>query len=213
MGFFSQDGGTNGSGDAMVLYFGATKDPGHIRSALSHIESAEYLNRIGIEEESYLPQTLYRYGEKDAAYGLIMDLTRADKERRDYPEVPFSVIGTIVTGMMGMEVVDDGNRDRMLLHSISRLRNGSDSAKLSGVRVRDSLVDLEHVGDRRSTLTNRSKKPIYWQATFPGRLPILIVNGHPVRSTISLDESLAPVSWIVAVVPAGGIVSVTRPTS
>jgi hypothetical protein len=213
MGFFSQDGGTNGSGDAMVLYFGATKDPGHIRSALSHIESAEYLNRIGIEEESYLPQTLYRYGEKDAAYGLIMDLTRADKERRDYPEVPFSVIGTIVTGLMGMEVVDDGNRDRMLLHSFSRLRNGSDSAKLSGVRVRDSLVDLEHVGDRRSTLTNRSKKPIYWQATFPGRLPILIVNGHPVRSTISLDESLAPVSWIVAVVPAGGIVSVTRPTS
>jgi hypothetical protein len=189
------------------------KDPNHIRAALSHVESAEYLNRIGIEEESYLPQTLYRYGEKDAGYGLIMDLTRAEKERRDYPEVPFSVIGAIVTGMMGMEVVDDGNRERPLLHSISRLRGASDSAKLSGVRVRDSLVDLEHLGDRRSTLTNRSKKPIYWQATFPGRLPILIVNGRTVHSTISLDESFAPVSWIVAVVPAGGSVSVTRPTS
>jgi hypothetical protein len=212
-GFFSRDGSAHGSGDAMVLYFGAAKDPSHIRGALSHIESTEYAKGIGIEEESYLPQTLYRYGEKDAAYRLIMDLTRPDKDRRDYPEVSFSVIGAIVTGMMGMEVVDYGNRERPLLHSMSRLRGVSDSAKLSGVRVRDSLVDLEHLGDRRSTLTNRSKKPIYWQATFPGRLPILIVNGHPVHSTTSLDESLAPVSWIVAVVPAGGTVSVTRPTS
>ena len=213
MGFFSGGGSMGGSGDAMVLYFRATKDPSHIRAALSYIESPEYLKSIGIEEESYLPQTLYHYGEKDAAYGLIMDLTRADKERRDYPEVPFSVIGAIVTGMMGMEVVDGGNRERLLLHSISRLRGVSDSAKLSGVRVRNSLVDLEHLGDRRSTLTNHSKKPIYWQATLPGRLPILILNGRPVRSTISLDESLAPISWIVAVVPAGGTVSVTRPTS
>jgi hypothetical protein len=212
-GFFSRDGDTHGSGDAMVLYFGATKDPSHIRAALSRIESTEYLKGIGIEEESYLPQILYRYGKKDVAYRLIMDLTRPDKDRRDYPEVSFSVIGAIVTGMMGMEVVDYGNRERPLLRSMSRLRGASDSAKLSGVRVRDSLVDLEHMGDRRSTLTNRSKKPIYWQATFPGRLPILIVNGHPVHSTISLDESLAPVSWIVAVVPAGGTVSVTHPTS
>ena len=208
MGFFSRDAGWHGSGDAMVLYFGATKNPGHIRAALSHIESEDYLKNIGIEEESYLPQTLFRYGEKDAAYRIIMDLTRPDKDRRDYPEVSFSVIGAIVTGMMGIEVVDDGNRNRSLIHSISRLRSASDRAKLSGVRVRDNLVDLEHVGDRRSTLTNRSKAPIYWQATFPGRLPILIVNGRAVRSSISLDESLAPVSWIVAVVPTGGTVSV-----
>jgi len=130
MGFFSGDGNTHGSGDAMVLYYGATKNPGHIRAALSHIESEEYLKGIGIEEESYHPQTLYRYGEKDAAYRIIMDLTRQDKDRRDYPEVSFSVIGAIVTGMMGIEVVDDGNRNRPLIHSISRLRSASDRAKI-----------------------------------------------------------------------------------
>lgn len=210
MGFFSRGGSTHGSGDAMVLYYAATKDQGHIRAALSHIESAEYLKGIGIEEESYLPQTLYRYGNKDAAYRIIMDLTRPDKDRRDYPEVSFSVIGAIVTGMMGIEVSDDANRDRPLLQSISRLRNASDSAKLSGVRVRDNLVDLEHVGDRKSILTNHSKVPIYWRATFPGRHPILILNGHPVRATMSLDESLSPVSWIVAVVRTGRTVSVTN---
>jgi hypothetical protein len=208
MGFFSRDGSRHGSGDAMVLYFGATKDPSHIRAALSHIESVEYLKNIGIEEESYLPQTLYRYGEKDAAYRIIVDLTRPDKDRRDYPEVSFSVIGAMVTGMMGMEVVDD-SRSRPLLRSISRLRSASDRAKLSGVRVRDNLVDLEHFGDRGSTLTNHSKKPIHWQAAFPGRVSILMVNGQPVRSTITLDASLASVSSTIIDVPSGGTASVT----
>lgn len=212
MGFFSRDGGWHGSGDAMVLYFDATKDPRHIRAALSHIESVEYLKNIGIEEESYLPQTLYRYGEKDAAYRIIMDMTRPDKDRRDYPEVSFSVIGAMVTGIMGMEVVGD-SRNRPLLRSISRLQKASDRAKLSGVRVRDNLVDLEHIGDRESILTNHSKKPIHWQASFLGRVSILTVNGHPVRSTMTLDGLLAPVSSIVIDVPSGATVSVTRPTS
>jgi hypothetical protein len=211
MGFFSPDGRRQGSGDAMVLYFGATKDPSHIRAALSHIESEGYLKSIGIEEESYLPQTLYSYGEKDAAYGLIMDLTRPDKDRREYPEVSFSVVGAIVTGMMGLEVVDD-HRSHPLLRSISRLRSASDRAKLSGVRVRDDLVDIEHVGDRRSIMTNRSKMQIHWQAAFPGRVSVLIVNGHRVRSRISLDASSSPVSWIVVAVPSGATVSVSRPT-
>ena len=164
IGFFSRDGVTwirrrNG------LYFGATKDPGRIRAALSHIESMEYLKGIGIEVESYLPQTLYRYGEKDAAYRIIMDLTRPDKDRRDYPEASFSVIGAMVTGMMGMEVVDDGNRGRPLLRSISQLRSASDRAKLSGVRVRDNLVDLEHVTTPK-TLSQLLEDADNWQAPF-----------------------------------------------
>jgi hypothetical protein len=195
----------------MVLYFGATKDPGHIRAALSFIESAEYLKNIGIEEESYLPQTLYRYGKNDAAYERIMDLTRPDKNRREYPEVSFSVIGAMVMGTMGIEVVEDGNSERPLLHSISRLTKNSDSAIVMGVRIRENLVDLEHVGNRKSTLTNRSGPTLHWQAAFSGKVPFLIVNGHPVRSKISSNAALAPVSWINTDVASGAIVVVSRP--
>jgi hypothetical protein len=211
MGFFSQDGSTHGSGDAMVLYFGATKDSGHIRAALSHIESAEYLKNIGIEEESYLAQTFYRFGENEAAYERIMDLTRPDKNRREYPEVSFSVIGAMVMGMMGIEVVDNGNSERPLLHSISRLLKNPDSATLTGVRIRENLVDLEHVGDRRSTLTNRSGPTLHWRAAFSGKVPFLIVNGHPVRAKISSNAALAPVSWIITDVVSGATVVVSRP--
>jgi hypothetical protein len=111
---------------------------------------------------------------------------------------------------MGIEVVDDGNSERPLLHSISRLSSKSDSATLSGLRIRENVVDLEHVGDRRSILTNRLGKAVRWQATFPGRIPILIVNGHPVHAKISY-AALAPVSWIITDVAAGATVSVGRP--
>jgi hypothetical protein len=211
MGFFSQDGTTHGAGDAMVLYFGATKDSRHIRAALSHIESEKYLKNIGIEEESYLAQTLYRYGENRAAYERIMDLTRPNKERRDYPEVCFSVIGAIVTGMMGLEVVGGDNRKRPVLYSIARFPKNSDSATLMGVRIRENLVDLQHVGDRRSVLTNRSGPTFCWQATFSGKVPFLIVDGHPVRSKISFTAGLAPVSWITTEVATGASVVVSRP--
>jgi hypothetical protein len=211
VGFFSQDGSTHGSGDAMVLYFGATKDSAHIRAALSHIQSVEYLKKIGIEEESYLAQTFYRYGENRAAYERIMDLTRPDKDRRDYPEVSFSVIGAIVTGMMGIEVVDTGNAEGSLLRSISRLPKNSDSAALKGLRIRENLVNLEHVGDRSSTLTNRSGPTLHWQATFSGKVPLLMVDGRPVRTKMSSNTALAPVSWINTDVASGAIVVVSRP--
>jgi hypothetical protein len=211
MGFFSQDGSRHGSGDAMVLYFGATKDPAHIRAALSSIESDKYLNSIGIEEESYLAQTFYRYGEKRAAYERIMDLTRPDKERREYPEVSYSVLGAIATGMMGIEVIDDGSSEHPLLHSISRLLHESDSATLKGIRIRGNVVDLEHSGDRRSTLTNRSGEMVHWQAAFPGKVSILRENGHPVHAQTSFDATGTPMSWIIADVPLGATVTVNRP--
>jgi hypothetical protein len=211
MGFFSQDGSTHGSGDAMVLYFGATKDSGHVRAALSHIKSAAYLKSVGIEEESYLAQTFYRFGENEAAYERIMDLTRPDKNRREYPEVSFSVIGAMVTGTMGIEVVHDGSSEHPVLHSFSRLTKNSDSATLMGVRILANLVDLEHVGNRRSTLINRSGPTLHWQATFSGKVPFLIVNGRPVRSKISSNAALAPISWIVTDVVSGATVVVSRP--
>src|SRR5258708_12428546 len=134
MGLLCQGGRTQGSGDGMVLYFGATSDPIHIRGALTHIESPEYLKNIGIEEESYLPQTLYHYGEKAAAYERMMDLSSPDKDRREYPEVSFAVISALVSGMMGVETIYDPASGRPLIHSISRLFEQPGPRTIAGIR-------------------------------------------------------------------------------
>ena len=57
----------------------------------------------GIEVESYLPEIFYRYGQEEAAYAEILALSDPAKPRREYPEVPFAVIGAVATGLMGIK--------------------------------------------------------------------------------------------------------------
>ncbi|NUQ30126.1 MAG: hypothetical protein HOQ35_16620 [Acidobacteriaceae bacterium] len=82
-GFLSSESKPKGSGDMFLLYFGVLKASEKREGALRYLGSQEYLNSIGIEEESYLPDVFFRYGLVDAAYDRIADLTRDNKERRD----------------------------------------------------------------------------------------------------------------------------------
>src|SRR5215469_7527413 len=45
-----------------------SKDPGHIRGALDYISDPAYWKKINIEEESYVPLVLFRYGKPATAY-------------------------------------------------------------------------------------------------------------------------------------------------
>ena len=107
------------------------------------------MKNIGIEEESSLPQTFYHYGEKAAAYERMMDLSRPDKDRREYPEVSFAVISAMVSGMMGVETIYDPPLGSPLIRSMSRLAGKSDIATMKGIRIRQNLVDLKHTGIKR----------------------------------------------------------------
>jgi hypothetical protein len=78
-----------GSGDTLVLYFGAAKNPDSIRGALDYVANPKYWGQINIEEESYVPIVLFRYGRSEEAYKVLFDLTRPGKLRREYPEVSF----------------------------------------------------------------------------------------------------------------------------
>jgi hypothetical protein len=51
-GTIRKDGSGYGSGDTLVLYFGAAKDPAHLRGALDYVSSPTYWKQINIEEES-----------------------------------------------------------------------------------------------------------------------------------------------------------------
>ncbi|MCK7532112.1 MAG: hypothetical protein MZV63_14305 [Marinilabiliales bacterium] len=72
------------------LYFGFVPAGPRRDSTLRRIVDAK---PEGIEIESYLPEILYRYGQDEAAYARILALTDPAKERREYPEVPFAVVG------------------------------------------------------------------------------------------------------------------------
>lgn len=198
-GFFSEDGNSFGSGDAMLLYFSAVRRPEQLRGALDSIASPEYWQHIGIEEESYLPLTLYRYGRSADAYRILLDLSNPDKKRREYPEVSYSVIAAIVSGAMGLEPSEEAGNDT--IQTVSQLRDGPGFAELRGVAIKHNIVDLKHVGTSSSSLTNRFGPPLQWKASFPGIAARLKVNGKWMRAQHSSSPAGTTISWVTLTLP------------
>lgn len=197
-----------GSGDALVLYFGAAKNPAHIRGALDYLSSPRYWKHLNIEEESYVALTLFSYGRDAAAYQVLADISSPEKARREYPEVSFSVIAAIVTGVMGLQ--PPHNKDPFDVLTMSRLPGERDRASLSAVSIRKNHLDITHTGKSSTRLKNSSGPALRWRAAFPGTLSQLRVDGTPVTARHSILSGGTVISWIDVSVPAGGARVVSR---
>jgi hypothetical protein len=197
-----------GSGDALVLYFGAAKDSAHIRGALDYLSSPGYWKHINIEEESYVPLTLFRYGRSEVAYQVLADLSSPQKARREYPEVSYSVIETFVSGVMGLEPAHHGDAFDVL--TISRLPANDDHATISGVSIRKNHLDITHSGRSSTRLKNVSGPAMRWRAAFPGMISRLHVDGETVAASHSTLVGGAVISWTDVTVPSGAARVVSR---
>lgn len=177
--------------DSALLYYGAAEDGERSSAAVNSILAVIDGKRpMGIEGESYLPEVLYRYSRPEVAYGLILDLTREDKERREYPEVSYSVIGAIVSGLMGIEVQAPEPGEAMRnagyvegpIATYPGLPSQAQWAEIDHVPVRGNEVRLRHDGIRKSTLENLRGPSIVWNACFTGSFADLLVEGKPARA-------------------------------
>jgi hypothetical protein len=162
---FRSDLTGSGSGDALVLYFGAAKNPAHIRGALDYLSSPHYWKHINIEEESYVPLTLYRYDRNDAAFQVLADISSPQKARREYPEVSYSVIEALVSGVMGLEPAKQNEPFDVL--TLSHLPDNRDRATLSAVSIRKNHLDITHTG-KLTRLKNVSGPTVSWGPRFTG---------------------------------------------
>ena len=94
-----------GRAGADLLYRDVVDDGPKTRGALEDLlNTMRSEPESEVEPESHYAEILYRYGDPDAAYAEIMDLTRPGRERQEYPEVSYSVVGAIVNGLMGVNV-------------------------------------------------------------------------------------------------------------
>ena len=197
-----------GTGDALVLYFRAAKDPAHLHGALDYLSSPHYWKHINIEEESYVPLTLFRYGRNDAAYQVLADLSSQQKARREYPEVSYSVIEAFVSGVMGLEPAH--HDDAFDILTLSRLPTDHDRAALSAVSIRKNRLDITHTGRSSTRLKNVSGPAVRWRAAFPGTVSRLHVDGTTLSAEHSTLAGGAVISWTDVTVPSGAARVVTR---
>jgi hypothetical protein len=146
-----------------------------------------------VEAKSHYADILYRYGQPEAAYAQIMDLTRDGRERREYPEVSYSVIGALVSGLMGIRVeptlpIEDiviAHPFSTVVETLPQLTATTDWVELRNLPLQDSVISVRHQGNRETVLTNHGKTAMNWKASFAGQFEILLINGKPVKSHIS----------------------------
>jgi hypothetical protein len=195
-----------------VLYYGAAEDGAKSQSVVDAIlQSIANKTPMGIEDQSHLPEILYRYGKPEAAYDQVLDLTRDGKNRREYPEVSYSVIGAIVAGLMGIELVP-AEPEKALEQSlyvdrtvttVSRLTAKTKWAELTALPIRANDVSVRHDGLTKTTFSNVSGPSLIWNACFQGSHSKLLVDGREVEVPSAKDHNGLPMSCVQVTVGAG----------
>ncbi|MBC8081526.1 MAG: hypothetical protein H7X86_14375, partial [Gorillibacterium sp.] len=87
------------SGNFLPLYFDIIKEGTKKELALQDVVINGASN---VEELSYLPDVFYRNGLSDLAYETTLSLMSPDLKRREYPEVSYSAVHNIISGLMGI---------------------------------------------------------------------------------------------------------------
>jgi hypothetical protein len=180
-----QPGGSGiGTGDAFVLYFQVTTSPEQMRMAINELKRQTGESAPGIEEQSYRPEILFHFNAPEEAYKQILDLSRPGRERREYPEVSYAIIGSIVTGLIGVNVVptkkeEDGHMlaANFAIQTLPRFPAHTTEAELHNLPVRGNTINVRHRANMESSITNVSGPPFTWRASFDGSQPYLVVNG------------------------------------
>jgi len=190
-----------GEGGTYLLWYDALTDSSRIRSTIEHLLSMP----SNVENLSYLPYQLCRYGYPEEAYRYILYLAHPATKRREYPEVSFGVIEGIVQGIMGVEADAPSNRLTTIYNNKS-----ANSSELRNLDILVSRIDLKH-WPKGSTLTNNGKKTINWRVSFHGRLSFIQVDGKKIRAipktnrmgnTCSyVDVKVLPGKTIMAILP------------
>jgi hypothetical protein len=191
----------NGEGETFLLWYDALNDSSRIRKTISHLSNVQW----NVENLSYLPYQLCRFGYPGEAYRYILYLADPSTKRREYPEVSFGVIEGIVQGIMG--VAPDAGQNR--LATLYSGKPGTD-ATISNLRILSTTVNLEH-GEKKSAIKNIGDKTINWRAAFHGRIANILVDGNRVKAVQQkdvlgnwksfVDLKLAPGKQVLAEVP------------
>ena len=203
------------------LYWTVAEDGPKAKAAVNAIvEQIKRNPSIAVETQSHHAEILYRYGVPDVAYLQMMDLARQDRSRREYPEVSYSVIGAIVTGLMGVSVdpVVTGKESDLLEYfgdqfvmTVPQLTNQTAWAELRNLPIRANEVSVRHEGLRKTIFTNQSGPTLIWRAALPGSFEALLVNGKRVKATRQKLPLGRQISWVRVVVAPGNVASVEAP--
>jgi hypothetical protein len=164
-------------------------------------------------------EVLYRYGDPDAAYARMIEIAQGTGSRREYPEVPYSWLGALVNGTMGvtlearsgLESRTEGFWVATVVKTLPGLGTKVAWAELRNLPVRANEIAVRHDGQRKTTFTNARGPALIWRATFAGAHETLMVNGRPTKARQEVGTSGRVFSSARITLGGGGTVTVNVP--
>ena len=219
--FFNKQHRFTGRAGSDVLYRDAAEDGVKTTSALhTLLASMKTEPKSAVEAKSHYAEILYRYGDPNAAHAQIIDLTSQGRERREYPEVSYSVVGAIVTGLMGVRVkpalpladIVAGKPFEPVTATLSQLKEKTGWAEICNLPVQNTSICVRHEGNRSTRLTNRGKKALRWRPAFEVSSRMLLVDGKPHQARVEPRPSGHAVTWVELTVEAGSSTQVKAPS-
>ena len=155
-----------GEGQMHILWFDATTDSKRIDATIDGILDRSW----NVETQSHLAKILYKHGRVKDGYKYISTIPYVD--RSEYPEVSYGVVEAIVCGMMGV----DYDASKGLLTTLPRLQ-GEATASLTSLPIEQGSVDVCHISNIESEVTNNVGKEIVCRVSFDGDFSSFTVDG------------------------------------
>lgn len=182
-----------GEGEVFLLWFDALTDTLRRKKTIDHLVAGEF----NVENTSYLPALLYRYGYWKEANKYMRYLTNPATPRREYPEVSYAVMESIVGGWMG--ITPDA-----VHNTIATFYRGEKEAvsSLDGLRLLNTTVRVEHTG-AATIFVNKGKAPLRWRAVFAGNRTAIAVNGKKMKVAYTVDANGDRLSFVEVMVKGG----------
>lgn len=120
---------------------------------------------MNVEVRSYLPTILWRHGRNQEAMAIWLKMTDSDYSRREYPEVSYAAVDALIFGYMGLSA--DAALSRV--YTRSAVPEGA-WAQVIDMPLWGGSVSLLHRGGGFSELTNRTGRPLHWEASLCGQI-------------------------------------------
>lgn len=186
----------------MPHYYGII-DPGPRREALLD----ELPEGDIVEVNGYLAESYYRGGRFEAAFDRLMEQADPGLSRREYPENAFTVVGTTVRYLMGIDV----RASEGLVETFPHLPERVTTVELEHIPVLSNQISVQHDRRRGTILQNESGPMLRWRAAFAGRHEYLVLNGTLVPATVRVNEWGEPESFLLLELSAGRAAGVGIP--
>jgi len=178
------------------LYFGIVEDRRKTNLALDNLVKQKPHH---VEGKSHLPETFYKYGRNDAAYEALLELADPGLERREYPEVSYSMLGSVATGMMGISP----DARCSMISTVPRLIDEKEWVKIQNVPVLENEISVCHRGNSETTFTNQSGVVVHWKACFRTKKRELLLDGSLTKAIQETGTDFQKYSYVTVPVERG----------